>query len=136
MALSTRQHIGHTIMEASLSFLQYLPIGAVIGILLLAELTLIAMAWVVSPESAAVAAAPAPAVTQVTNARALGQLLYTDYFYLFQAAGLVLLIAMIGAIVLTLRVRSGVRRQRIAGQVARRREEVVEVRDVPIGSGA
>ena len=122
-------------VEMREGFLQYLPIGALVGILLLAELTLITLAWVVSPESANVSGAPAPAVAEVSNTRALGQLLYTDYFYLFQAAGLVLLIAMIGAIVLTLRVRSGVRRQKIAAQVARRREDAIEVRDVPIGSG-
>ena len=67
--------------------------------------------------SAATAAAPTPAPAQVTNTAALGALLYTRYVYAFQAAGLILLVAMIGAIVLTLRARAGVRRQRIAAQV-------------------
>jgi NADH-quinone oxidoreductase subunit J len=78
---------------------------------------------------------PTPPVDQVTNTEALGQIIYTRYFYLFQAAGLVLLVAMIGAIVLTLRQREGVKKQRISRQVARKREEAIEVRDVPTGSG-
>jgi len=70
-----------------------------------------------------------------TNTEALGRLLYTDYFYLFQAAGVILLIAMVGAIVLTLRQREGLRRQRIAEQVARRPDEAIEIRKVTPGSG-
>ena len=70
--------------------------------------------------AAAGARAPTPAPAEVTNTEALGRVLYTDYVYLFQAAGMVLLVAMIGAIVLTLRHRAGVRRQDIAEQVARR----------------
>ena len=71
----------------------------------------------------------------LTNTEALGQLLYTKYFYLFQAAGIILLIAMVGAIVLTLRQREGVRRQKIGAQVARRRDEAVEIRNVTPGTG-
>ena len=70
-----------------------------------------------------------------TNVEALGDLFYTDYFYLFQAAGLILLVAMIGAITLTLRTRPRVRRQRIATQVHRRQEETVDLRKVQPGSG-
>ncbi len=116
-------------------FLDYLPIGALIGIILLVELAFIFGSWVISPVAEQVALAPTPAVQVVTNTRALGRLIYTDYIYLFQAAGLVLLIAMIGAIVLTLRERVGVRRQRVAEQVSRPRESVVEIKDVPTGSG-
>ena len=72
----------------------------------------------------------------VTNTEAFGQVLYTDYLYFLEAAGILLLIAMIGAIVLTLRERIGVRRQRIAEQVSRPRDAVVELHDVPTGSGA
>ena len=72
----------------------------------------------------------------ISNTEALGRVLYTDYIYLFQGAGLVLLVAMIGAIVLTLRVRSGVRKQRIPDQIARRRDEAVELRKVSPGEGA
>jgi NADH-quinone oxidoreductase subunit J len=117
-------------------FLQYLPIGALIGIILAAELILVFGSWIVSPEAGAAFNAPAVPPDQVTNTHALGRLIYTDYVFLFQAAGLVLLVAMIGAIVLTLRHRPDVRRQKIADQVARRRDEVVEVRDIPTGSGA
>ncbi|MGY8957092.1 MAG: NADH-quinone oxidoreductase subunit J [Alphaproteobacteria bacterium] len=116
-------------------FLQYLPIGALIGIILAAELILVFGSWVVSPESANVLAAPSLPADGVTNTHALGRLIYTDYILLFQSAGLVLLVAMIGAIVLTLRHRPGVRRQKISDQVERRREDVIEIRDVTTGSG-
>jgi NADH-quinone oxidoreductase subunit J len=115
--------------------LRYLPIGALIGLILLAELVLVFGAWVVSPESAQVALHPIPLTSEVTNARALGRILYTDYFYLFQTAGLILLVAMIGSIVLTLRQREGVRRQSIGAQLSRHRADTIEVRDVPTGSG-
>lgn len=117
-------------------FLQYLPIGALIGVVLLAELVFVFASWTFAPDAAATAAAPAvPAAAQVTNTHALGRLIYTHYVYLFQAAGLILLVAMVGAIVLTLRHREGVRRQSIASQVARRREDTIEVVKVPSGSG-
>lgn len=116
-------------------FLQYLPIGALIGIVLLAELIFVFASWTFAPDVAAVIAAPTPAAAQVTNTHALGRLIYTHYVYLFQAAGLILLVAMVGAIVLTLRHREGVRRQSIARQVARRREDSIEVVKVPSGSG-
>ena len=71
----------------------------------------------------------------MTNTHALGHILYTDYFYLFQAAGLVLLVAMVGAIVLTLRQREGVRKQKIAAQMQRRPEDTLEVVKVQTGQG-
>ncbi len=117
-------------------FLQYLPIGALIGVILLAELVLVLGTWAVAPDAAELAAAPIPALSEVTNTHAIGGLLYTRYFYLFQAAGMVLLIAMVGAIVLSHRMRADVRRQSIRSQISRRREEAVEVRKVPSGSGA
>ena len=104
-------------------FLQYLPIGAVIGIILLIELLLVFSAWIIAPDAHTLAMAPTPA--GVTNTHALGRILYTQYIYLFQIAGLVLLVAMIGAIVLTHRSREGVRRQSIAAQVSRRRADSV-----------
>jgi NADH-quinone oxidoreductase subunit J len=116
-------------------FLQYLPIGALVGIILAAELVLIFGSWIVNPEAAQIIAAPSAAPSELTNTHALGQLLYTEYVYLFQTAGLVLLIAMIGAIVLTLRRRPEVRRQRIAEQVSRPVEDVIEIKDIPKGSG-
>ncbi len=116
-------------------FLRYLPIGGLIGLILFVELVLILGAWVIAPEAGAALVAKTPAPDQVDNTRALGQLVYTKYVYVFQAAGLVLLVAMIGAIVLTLRSRPGVRRQNIADQVNRKREDVVEVVKVPTRGG-
>ena len=116
-------------------FLQYLPIGALVGIILMAELVLIFGSWVINPEAAQIIAAPSAAPSEITNTHALGRLIYTEYVYLFQAAGLVLLVAMIGAIVLTLRSRPDARRQSIAEQVSRPVEDVIEIKDVPTGSG-
>ncbi len=114
-------------------FLRYMPIGALIGLILLAELVLVFGAWVVAPSATHLAVVPVR--PDLTNAEALGRVLYTNYFYLFQTAGLILLVAMIGAIVLTLRQREGVRRQKIGVQVSRRRADTIEVKDVPTGSG-
>ncbi len=116
-------------------FLQYLPAGALIGAILLAELLIVLGGWTLSPEAVASAGAPTPALDVLTNTEALGRLIYTHYLYLFQAAGLILLIAMIGAIVLTHRRRTGVRRQNIPDQLRRRPEDCVEVRKVPSGRG-
>ena len=109
-------------------FLQYLPVGVLVGVILLAELVLVLGTQAFAPGERAATAAALSA--QLTNTEALGRLLYTEYFYLFQAAGMVLLIAMIGAITLTLRHRPDARRQDIAAQVHRRREETLEVRKV------
>lgn len=122
-------------VELRSGVLQYLPIGALVGFILLAELLVVAGGWVIVPEAASVAAAPIPPIDQVTNTEAIGQLIYTKYIYLFQASGLVLLVAMIGAIVLTLRTRAGVRRQNIANQIARRPGDAIEVVKVTTGSG-
>jgi NADH-quinone oxidoreductase subunit J len=117
--------------------MRYLPVGALIGFILLAELLLIFGSWVIAPGVAGLEAAPLPAnAAALTNTRALGELLYTRYIFAFQAAGVILLVAMIGAIVLTLRARVGVRRQSISRQLARTRAQSVEVVKVPIGSGA
>ena len=124
------------LVEIRQGFLQYLPIGGLIGIILLVELLLVLGAWIAVPETAAVAGVPLPPPEQVPNTKALGAVLYTKYVYLFQASGLVLLVAMVGAIVLTLRQREGVRRQSIFEQVGRRREDVIEIKKVPNRSGA
>ncbi len=115
-------------------FLQYLPTGGLVGLVLLVELVMVIGGWTLAPETRAPVRSPAP--SEITNTEAIGQVLYTDYVYLFQAAGLVLLVAMIGAIVLTLRTRSGVRKQRIGEQLARRSEQAIELRKVPPGEGA
>lgn len=121
--------------ELRQGFLRYLPIGAVVGLILLGELLVILGSWSLAPSEVREVAAPMPAVTSVTNTQALGNLIYTHYLYLFQAAGLILLVAMIGAIVLTHRRRAGVRRQDIAAQVGRRPRDTVEIRKVPSGKG-
>lgn len=111
----------------------YLPIGALIGVVLLVELLLIAGSWAIGPGLPKTSGLPIP--TGVTNAEALGLVLYTRYVYFFQAAGLVLLVAMIGAIVLTLRHKPGVKRQSIPDQLLRRKEAIVELRNVRPGQG-
>jgi NADH-quinone oxidoreductase subunit J len=122
-------------VELRQGFLQYLPIGALVGIVLLAELIAVLGAWAMAPEIGLGTSLPIPPPDQVTNTQALGEVLYTKYIYLFQSAGLVLLVAMIGAIVLTLRRRDGVRRQNIGEQVSRPREAAIEIKKVPSGSG-
>ena len=118
-------------------FMRYLPIGALIGLILLAELLLVFGSWAIAPGVAGLKAAAVPEnAAALTNTRALGDLIYTRYIFAFQAAGMVLLVAMIGAIVLTLRTRVGVRRQRIAAQLARTRAEAVAIVKVPLGGGA
>jgi NADH-quinone oxidoreductase subunit J len=94
---------------------RYAWIGAVVGLVLVAEIIFVVSSGAMSPAANALAGSPTPA--GVSNTEALGNILYTDYFYLFQAAGMVLLIAMIGAIVLTHREREGVKRQRISTQL-------------------
>jgi NADH-quinone oxidoreductase subunit J len=119
-------------VELRQGFLNYLPVGALIGVVLLAELLIVLGGWAFAPGAAA--APPAP-VTDMSNTEALGQLLYTRYVYFFQAAGMVLLVAMVGAIVLTLRHRTNVKRQSIAEQVARTPATAIEVRKVESGRG-
>ena len=114
-------------------FVRYLPIGALVGFVLLAELVLVIGSWVVAPGVPNAAAVSAVGGVSLSNTRALGDILYTRYLFAFQAAGLILLVAMIGAIVLTLRRRADVRRQSIAAQLARTRAQSVEVVKVPIG---
>ena len=118
-------------------FLQYLPTGGLIGLVLLVELAMVVGGWSLEPGQAAPSASPMPPLSKdFGNTEALGSVIYTDYVYLFQGAGLILLVAMIGAIVLTLRERPRAKRQNIARQVARRRDEAVELRKVAPGDGA
>jgi NADH-quinone oxidoreductase subunit J len=115
--------------------MKYLPVGLLVGVILFAELIFVFGSWAISPSVSAVAAAPLPTAAGFSNTRALGNLLYTRYIFAFQVAGLILLVAMIGAIVLTLRHRVGTRHQVIAEQLARQRAETVEVVKVPVGAG-
>ncbi len=114
--------------------LQYLPFGALMGLILVAELVMAGSVWVLKPAIVAAKAHATPA--GLSNTQALGRILYTDYVYYFQIAGLVLLVAMIGAIVLTLRTRPGVRRQVISVQNARTAAMAVDMHDLKPGEGA
>ena len=115
--------------EMRAGFQKYLPLGLVVGGILVFEL-------VAAIFGDAFKGASLPAMPEISNTRALGNVLYTKYMYLFQVAGLILLVAMIGAISLTMRKRPGVRRQVIAQQNARTRAESVEVVEVPVGAAA
>ena len=117
--------------ELKQGFVRYLPIGALIALFVAGELGYVAFGWIASPEPAA-AVSP---VGGLSNTTALGQVLYTHYFYFFQAAGMILLTAMVGAIVLTLRHKEGVKRQNIAAQVARDPASAVELRKVVSRAG-
>ena len=116
-------------------FLKYLPVGVMIGLVLFFEILF--GLGVLGGNSATLAGVgkAAPQVLGIDNTRAIGRVLYTQYFYLFQVAGLVLLVAMIGAIVLTLRRRPGLRRQRISEQLYRSKDETIAVVKVPTRGG-
>jgi NADH-quinone oxidoreductase subunit J len=113
--------------------LQYAPIGVVVGVILLLELLLVGGSYVLAPKLASSSAVPIDMTLQ--NTRALGEVLYTRYVFLFQGAGAVLLVAMIGAIVLTLQHKTSVKRQSHARQVSRTREEATELVKVKSGQG-
>ncbi len=115
--------------ELKRGFLTYAPLGVLVGIAICAELLLASL----STSDPRLRPDPAPGAE--TNTEAIGRVLYTDYFLLFQLAGIILLIAMIGAIVLTLRERPGVRRQNIASQTARRRSQATTLEDIETGKG-
>jgi len=119
--------------ELRRGILQYAPFGFVIGIILLLELLLVAGSAYLVPEVAGTGVLPIDGT--IENTRALGRVLYTDYIHLFQACGLVLLVAMVGAIVLTLRHKPNVKRQDVAQQVARTKATGVEVVKVESGKG-
>ena len=116
--------------------MEYAPVGALIGVVLAVELIVVLAgnAFTVKPEVNP--AQPIPNLTETSNIKALGDILYTDYAYLFQIAGMLLLVAMIGAIVLTLRHKENVKRQNIARQVARNRQTAIDVVKVKPGQGA
>lgn len=113
--------------ELRSSISEHLPVGALVGALLIVELLAVFYTWTATSGAAANAAVPIPDAAEVSNTKAIGFVLYTHYVYLFQVAGLILLVAMIGAIVLTLRTRGGVHRQAVSRQVARTRSETIEI---------
>ncbi|MCB8838499.1 NADH-quinone oxidoreductase subunit J [Aurantimonas sp. VKM B-3413] len=115
--------------------LEYAPIGAIIGLVLLAELIIAVTGNYYDPQLSAGTALPMPPLAEMSNIRALGSVLYTRYILFFQLAGLILFVAMIGAIVLTLRHKEGLKRQSIPRQVARNPATAIEVRKVESGKG-
>jgi len=121
--------------ELRQGFLSYLPVGAGVGAVVLIELLLVVGGWVIGAAVPTAITAPIPPMDQITNTEALGLILYTRYVYFFQAAGLVLLVAMVGAIVLTLRHRVPVKRQDMAAQVRRTHDESITVVKVRPGQG-
>jgi len=119
--------------ELKEGFAKYLPVGAAVGVVVLAELGMVAVGW--QPAGAAKSLVDTPIAANVTNTAAFGQVLYTKYVIFFQASAMVLLTAMIGAIVLTLHHKPNVKRQNIEEQNARTPRNVVEIKKVPFRTG-
>ena len=115
-------------------FDRHMPIGLAVALILMAELIMAASAWVVAPH--AVTTTETPSQSMIENTRALGQVLYTDYFYAFQVSGMILLVAMVGAITLTLRERKDSLRQKTSEQLYRPTSDIIEVRKIAPGQGA
>ena len=129
-------------VEMKQGFLEYLPIGGAIAFLVVIELIMVVAVWAFPSDEELAIAHPSPTAAQTvsnpngpTNIEEIGLILYTDYVHYFQIAGIILLVAMIGAIVLTFRAREGVKKQDPAAQVARKREEGVELVDIKSGQG-
>ncbi len=114
---------------------KYMPLALLIGVILLMQLGLVYGSWTFSDQAEGLRAAVSPAASEVHNTAALGQLVYDDYILQFQLAGLILLVAMIGAIVLTVRHRTWIKRQDVLAQMYRDPAQAMEVRDVRPGQG-
>jgi NADH-quinone oxidoreductase subunit J len=129
-------------VELKQGFLQYLPFGGAVAVLVVVELIMVVSVWAFPTDADLALAHPSPTAAQTvadpngpTNIEAIGLILYTDYVHYFQIAGVILLVAMIGAIVLTFRTREGVKKQDAAAQIGRKREDGVELVDLPTGQG-
>ena len=116
-------------------FQTYMPIGLAIGGVLLVELVMVGGGWALTPEVEALRAMPVDGASGLTNTEALGHIIYTDYVYFFQASGVILLVAMIGAIMLTHRESVNTKRQKVARQFARQPSDTLEVKKVESGRG-
>jgi NADH-quinone oxidoreductase subunit J len=119
--------------ELRTGFVRYLPMGALLAIILVAEIIFAVGAWTAGPVKLANKSAATP--VDVPNIQAMGQLLYSKYIFLFEASGVILLVAMVGAILLTYRARSGVRIQNVADQVKRRPQDATRLVNAPVGQG-
>jgi NADH-quinone oxidoreductase subunit J len=116
-------------------FTKNLPIGIAVAVILFVELAALLYGSILSPAPLAAASSPTPDASQISNAHAIGRVLYTDYLIAFQLSGVILLVAMVGAIVLTHRQRAGVKRQKISEQMARTREQAVALVNPKPGEG-
>jgi len=114
---------------------KFLPLALLIGLVLLGELTLVTGHWLFAEHAPALREAVAPAPDDIHNTAALGMLIYTKYIFVFQLSGLILLVAMIGAIVLTLRHRTDIKRQDVFSQLYRKPEDAVVMKDIKPGQG-
>lgn len=121
--------------ELRAGFLKLLPTGVTVGTILLVELLLVVGNWIISPQRIGSNALDMSKTSKLTNTEAIGQVLYTKHVFFFEAAGIILLVAMLGAIVLTLKHRQGVKRQDVSAQVARTPEQSIEIKHVEPGSG-
>jgi NADH-quinone oxidoreductase subunit J len=121
--------------ELKAEMAKYVPLALLIGIVILMQLSIALGVWVVAPDAEALRANVTPAASEVTNTAALGHVLYDKYLILFQLAGMVLLVAMVGAIILTLRHRTNVKRQDILEQMYRDPGTALELRDIEPGQG-
>lgn len=117
-------------VELKQGFVQYLPVGIIVALILLIEMIMVGAAYFFDAKNNA-----ALNTGDTSNLKRFGEVLYTDYAFLFEAAGLVLLVAMIGAIVLTHRERPGVKRQNVPDQIARKRQDAIEMVDLESGQG-
>ena len=122
-------------VELRQGFLKYLPVGGLVAFIFGIELALVLGTWKLSPEAIETGRAATKLPVEAMNIRALGRVLYTEHLYFFQLSGLVLLVAMIGAIVLTLRERPGVKRQDVMAQNARGKASAMEIKKVAPGQG-
>ena len=121
--------------ELKAEMAKYMPLALLVGVVILMQLGLVYGVWITSDKADGLRAAATPDITQVQNTKALGMLIYDKYLYLFQAAGLILLVAMIGAIVLTLRHRTNIKRQDVLNQMYRDPGQAMELIDVKPGQG-
>ena len=121
--------------ELKAEMARYLPLAGLIGVVLVMQLIMVVGAWQASPEAESLRAAVTPDVAEMQNTKALGMILYDKYFMMFQLAGMVLLVAMIGAIALTLRHRKDVKRQNVLAQMYRDPATAMELKDVKPGQG-
>ena len=121
--------------ELRAGYMKYFPVGAIIGFIVLGELIALFGAWKLDGGISVTPASPIPDTAAITNTEALGRVLYTDYIFYFEAVGIILLTAMVGAIVLTFRQNDRAKRQNIGDQVARTPATSIEIKKVETGKG-